>query len=282
MKVFFVSVLVLLLFSVGWSQPTSNQIIQYTGNITLDGVSTGTGTMVGHSGNVFIVTAKHVLKNSKGKALSYVYYQNGRPNEKGNKLSITLDEVAIKNHLFTSDSFDIAVLHIGYPIDGPNKNRFMFYSAVKHDIGEKGLPAFTTNKFWLDRDMDLGIPILTMGFPSELDEKDKTKVSIVSGIVSGFYPDGRLKLQLPVYGGNSGGPVIIHTSYSPSDYGNGIVIGTMNSYVAGIVTEFVPYVDSTVSKRGSGIRLSTNSGFAKAEPIDRILSLIENKILSTK
>lgn len=278
--------LVLFLFaplSVAYAQDFASGIIPYTGEIRLQGIKLGTGTILSYDGHVFIVTAKHVLAESAGKIFEYTYYESGRPEEKGNSIRIDINHDVLTDQLYFSDSFDIAVIHIGFPVIVPQgqSQQFRFYSNIVDVSGGCPLPAFLDNMLWFENHLELGIDILTMGFPSELDRKDETKVSVVKGVLSGFYPDGRLKLQLPVFGGNSGGPVIIHGSNSPSDYGTNLIIGSKRAFIAGIVTELVPLVDSSVSQRGSGFILSTNSGFAKAEPIDRVVALIKNKILKT-
>lgn len=284
MKQLFIAISLVIAPIIGFSQIVPSEIIPFTGSILLDDNLSGTGTIIEYDGYLFIVTAKHVLAKAKDKIFKYTFYDKGRPSEKGQTISMFLDQRVIDEHLYFSDSFDIAVLHVGfpYPVSVGQPKQYRFYNGIISDLKSESLPFFSTDRFWMEEDVALGIDILAMGFPSELDNLDQTKVSVVKGIVSGFYPDGRTKLQLPIFGGNSGGPIMVYSNYSPSNYGQSVIVGSPRAYMLGIVTEFVPYIDSTVSKRGSGILLSTNSGFAKAEPIDRVVSLIKNKVLKTK
>ena len=277
MKFFFLILMNCAISSLCFSQATLGHLTGYTGDLKARNNQIGSATLLDVSGHLFMVTAKHVLQGWHDKPISYTFYKTGKSNDTGNTIEILLDGSSLNQYVYFSDSSDIAVIHIGFP-SGDSTGQYELYNIARYS---SKVPAaiFHENEIWPVSQLGLGIDVYTLGLPSESERSNQTSVSLVSGITSGFYPDGTFKCQLPVYGGNSGGPVFAYSSYGPSNYNEGgIFLGGNSIYLLGIITEFVPSIDGAKSPRGNAIFLTTNSGFAKAEPIDRVMKLIKSKI----
>jgi hypothetical protein len=96
-----------------------------------------------------------------------------------------------------------------------------------------------------------------------------------AGIVAGVNPSTKtLVIDCPVYGGNSGGPVL--EMDRPDARG-------IRLRIIGVVTQFVPAVVPTLKSDGtpSGDVVVTNSGYAVAVAMDSVLELVEHFDKST-
>ena len=261
------------------AQSLGSMVTASGGEIRHNGKQIGSGTLLYHQNNIFLVTAKHVIEKQFEDKLTYRFFDTGKQNDFGSTIEINLERSDTNEFLFFSDSYDLALIHIGFslPQKGQDKEQIHLYDIAKYSNYTKPVQSFTTNRIWLYDDLVLGIDIYTLGFPSELERSNDTRISMVKGIVSGFYSDGRIKCQLPVYGGNSGGPVFVYSNSSPEEYGGkNIIIGSKSAYLIGVITDFVAYTDSAISQRGSGLVLTTNSGFSKVEPIGRVIDMIQD------
>ena len=75
-----------------------------------------------------------------------------------------------------------------------------------------------------------------------------------------------LVVDMPVYFGNSGGPVVVIDGPDPFTYRAAIV---------GVVSQFIPFEDVWISQRYKLPNYSwSNSGYAVVEPIDFVLELL--------
>lgn len=265
-----------------FSQTTLDQLTGFTGDLRSNNQQIGSATLLEVSGNLFLVSAKHVLDGWQDKPITYTFYSTGKADDGGNTINILLSQSSLNKEIYFSQEFDVAAIHLGILSDDKSDLVFHLFDFVKYDAVNQ-LPVFKAGDIWPNEDLALGIKIFTLGFPSELDRSSQIPVTLVSGITSGFYQDGTIKCQLPVYGGNSGGPVFAYSPQSPGETRRGRMnYGENSAYLLGITTSFVPYVDGTKSARGNAIILTTNSGFAKIQPISRVLDLITNHILSGK
>lgn len=119
-----------------------------------------------------------------------------------------------------------------------------------------------------------GGEIYILGYPVELlnnnsnmpVEIDYSVPLIRKGIISQRNQQtGKLIIDSGVYGGNSGGPVLIveHPSFGVDVY-----------KVAGLITQFVPYQTRISPQIGVTNSDMVNSGYGVAEPIDYALELM--------
>jgi hypothetical protein len=108
-----------------------------------------------------------------------------------------------------------------------------------------------------------GYPIsLYTGGQSEIDFKSPV---IRRGIISQInYLSGKLIIDSAVYGGNSGGPVVV-VKHVPE--------GTLYD-ICGIATQYVPVITKVDSSLGITNSALVNSGYGVVEPIDYALELI--------
>lgn len=108
----------------------------------------------------------------------------------------------------------------------------------------------------------LGFPVelLNDRFPLEVDFNYPL---VRRGVISQKNQrTGKLIIDSAVYGGNSGGPVLV---FNPS---NSLFM------VAGLVTQFIPIVTRTNSEVGVTNSIMVNSGYGVAEPIDYAFELM--------
>ena len=125
-----------------------------------------------------------------------------------------------------------------------------------------------------------GAETLILGYPTELvlrDSPDETLKNLLESTVDFSSPLMRrgvisqknqiknlLIIDSGVYGGNSGGPVLV-VSYTPT--------GPMY-LIAGIVTQFVPVKTRVEAEIGVTNSVMVYSGYTVAEPIDYALELM--------
>ena len=111
-----------------------------------------------------------------------------------------------------------------------------------------------------------------LGYPVELlnnhmrSEVDFSRALIRRGIISQRNQQtGKLIIDSGVYGGNSGGPVLI-VEHQTLD---------MTAYkIGGLITQFVPIVTRIAPDAGVTNSYLVNSGYGVAEPIDYALELM--------
>ncbi|MGB3800130.1 MAG: serine protease [Lewinella sp.] len=257
----------------------------YVGDLRVNGKQAGSATLLQYKGDLYLVTAKHVLENNYQGLINYTFYQTGKPSDAPQSITVRLKSNDKDQYIFFSESHDLAIIHIGFQGEELENGGYSFnnYSNVRMDI-DGNMSGFLENQIWPYQKLVLGLDAYTIGYPSELERSNDTKITMSKGIVSGFYPNALIKCQLPVFGGNSGGPLFIYSAYSPSEFGQGTIKigGAMQAYLAGIIVEFVPYIDGSISARGTGFQTVSNSGYAKVEPIDRVTNLIETTVISKR
>jgi hypothetical protein len=118
-----------------------------------------------------------------------------------------------------------------------------------------------------------GNDVYVYGYPvsigmESMPQFDSHQPLLRKGVVAGKYESRHtIIIDCPVYGGNSGGPVVQAWPYG---------VGGTKFKVMGIVTEFVPFDESRVNPVPAGA-LATNSGYAVVEPADRILELLNDR-----
>ncbi|MGA3285568.1 MAG: hypothetical protein ABSD57_14060, partial [Verrucomicrobiota bacterium] len=183
-----------------------------------------------------------------------------------------LDEGFVKRH----PTHDVAVIQIGiFHSVSTNSNAYQI-AVSTDDVGildGSTLDSFGASDLCRDfKDIKDGSETYIFGYPVELlknqnqPEVDFSYPLIRKGIISQRnQKTGKLIIDSGVYGGNSGGPVVIveHPSF-----------GSTAFKLGGLITQFVPVTTKIAPQIGVTNSDLVNSGYSVAEPIDYALELI--------
>jgi V8-like Glu-specific endopeptidase len=244
----------------------------------------GTGVYLFESNNLFLVTAAHCIFNvfstNKFELINsnaiISSFARGKDAKDKNIFSLNLaslnDEGLIKRHA----AHDVAVIRIAQ-VTQMDTNGAVLYT---WNIGEVQLLSkreFNLVSFKasgvceLFNDVSDGDESYILGYPRELfigqpSEIDFESPLVRKGIISQKNLNSRkLIIDSAVYGGNSGGPVLIQDQPS---------LGSVDYKIVGIVTQFVPVVTKPFPQGGITNSALVNSGYSVAEPIDYALELM--------
>ena len=237
--------------------------------------ATGSGFIYETTNKQFLITAKHVLFDiaSTNKPLPLISTNLiiiGWRDGAQVRFDYNLDAYYKQNEVRISQTRDVAVLALGTRIDG---NRFGFDTRFTKWTGgglSRSYPTAGVRK--LDA-VSVGQDVFTFGYPTSVGTEQNRQLDPLRPLARrGIVADkdtGRRQiiLDVPVYGGNSGGPVIVMDEIAPQSY---------NFTVIGIIIEFVPFEDVWESKRFKGMSHVTwsNSGYSIVEPIESALELL--------
>jgi hypothetical protein len=245
----------------------------------------GTGMYLDESNKLFFVTAAHCIfdmsstnrlqlinSNAILSSLSRTTNVNDRAIE---SLNLTLLEQ--NGHIKRHAVHDITVIQIATIV---STNSFGFLE-IQCNPGFSSLSPTVAPVPWgvkdackTFKDVPDGCDSYVLGYPVSLlfdqqSEIDFTSPLIRKGVISqknNFTK--KLIIDSAVYGGNSGGPVLI--VQQPN-------LGETDFSIVGIITQYVPAeatVDvSTSTSHGASVKV--NSGYGVAEPIDYALELMQ-------
>jgi hypothetical protein len=185
-----------------------------------------------------------------------------------------LDEGFVKRH----STHDVAVIQLG--IETPANT-----NGIKYVIWGKGVASYmnpaaklvecsaTDVRYF--KDIPDGNETYIFGYPVELlnsqvtlelNQVDFDSPLVRKGIISQRNQQtGRLIIDSGVYGGNSGGPVVIveHPTLDVTVY-----------KIGGLITQFVPVSTKMFPQAGVTNSVFVNSGYGVAEPIDYAIELM--------
>jgi len=244
--------------------------------ITLKGGEQGSGFFLNLKGGSFLVTARHVLFKEgsddllapEAEILSY-----GKDPKDKDKNIFRLDLVALKQagNIKRHAIHDVAVIRIGIPFQGTDPPTLNTVSGVviKENAasGILGVGESTVKRF---AEVLTANQIFIFGFPTSIGLKaipqiDYNKPLLRAGVVAGTNEKARtIILDCPVYGGNSGGPVL---EVEEEGFGR-------KFRIIGVVSQFVPVAETwlNMTHRYTNTNIS-NSGYAIATPMDFVLEL---------
>jgi hypothetical protein len=245
--------------------------------------SFGTGIYLSESNKLFLVTAAHCIFETHTTNRSQLINTNATASsllpqrEATDKEVITLDlkklneTGLIKRH----PSRDVVVIFIATTkaLNNSVVTLDTFAPGVKRPpLAGRGTTYFTTDVCTLFTNVFEGNETYILGYPVELFNKkfppevDFEHPVVRKGIVSQKNKLTRkLIIDSGVYGGNSGGPVLV---------ANDISIGVTEFKVIGLMTQFVPVETRIIPQAGMTNSVIVNSGYGVAEPIDFALELI--------
>jgi len=245
--------------------------------------STGTGVFLSASNKVFLVTAAHcifnVLSTNKSELLNSnavisSLYQD-KDGDGKNAFFLDLKQLSDNGLIRRHPAHDVTVIQVfsmaplgtnGPVLDLPVAGVQLAsrpWTVVTYAASEVAL-SFTN--------IPDGSETYILGYPVELlkdptaSEVDFSYPLIRRGIVSQRNRQtGKLIIDSGVYGGNSGGPVLVVRQPS---------IGEKVFYVAGIITQFVPVTTRVWPNAGITNSVLVNSGYGVAESIDYAIELM--------
>lgn len=247
----------------------------------------GTGVYLSFSNRIFLVTAAHCIFNIfstntteliNSRAIISSFNVKGDPST---KYSLLLDlnrlkqQGLIKRHA----THDLAAIWLA-----TMKHPFTNETVVNVPVdGVQGL--VPPKAFWETWPPDSlctmtnvsdGAEVYILGYPVELFQNgsklpvavDFDSPLIRKGIVSQKnQKTGKLIIDSGVYGGNSGGPVLVVDHPA---------LGVTSFKIAGLITQFVPYETRVAPEAGITNSDMVNSGYGVAEPIDYALELMRS------
>lgn len=234
----------------------------------------GTGVLVWYSetsrpkeggrGQIFLVTARHVLKN---KPSVYLRFNKGAGGP-GQPFELSLRDARGKSKWIHPDDpeIDVAAIRV--------EPRFL----EKHDVHIYRVPEWNIadSKKMSEVGISLGDNIYVLGFPSLVEGLGRKYVIVRSGIVScldeGVFDGISFLVEATVYPGNSGGPVFTR----PTVESVGETRAVTQSYLVGIILKNLQYQDVAYSRQTDRARVvfMENSGLAVVLPMDYVNSMI--------
>ena len=244
--------------------------------------SYGTGVFLDESNKVFLATAAHVIFNvnstNKLELINSVailtVFARGKDSTNKSMLLLNLKQIMDKGLLKRHSTHDVAVIQVGYDTPRDTNGNISI-------VWESGVSSLSTNLIvtWPPgessktfKDIPDGNETYILGYPVELlntsipQEVDFSYPLIRKGIISQRnQKTGKLIIDSGVYGGNSGGPVLIveHPSLDITSY-----------KLCGLITQFVPIMTRIAPQIGVTNSDLVSSGYSVAEPIDYALELM--------
>ena len=248
----------------------------------------GTGIYLLDSNKVFLITAKHVFYDFTKLGMPLIsssanFYALPKDKEEKGRDILNVDlRVAEELHILRKHrTRDIAVLYIGSVYT--NQTNFSIW--MDHQWVTKPPESLTNTSVSATRQSCLlstnafdAAEVLMMGYPVELLKSSRevdfdaplVRRGIISQINSGT---GKFIIDSGVYGGNSGGPLLVIEHPA---------LGTTFFRVAGIITQFVPAETRVFPDFGYTNSVLVFSGYSVAEPIDGALELMEEILKEVK
>lgn len=246
--------------------------------------SVGGGVFLGYSNKDFLITVAHNIFNLESTnreellgqvlVISAAISINGTTNL-GN-LILPLSRLQSEGCIKRDPTNDVAVVLLGSNHERPDKSHYVLW-----EHGVVSLALVGDFIFWgapqmcrLFDDIPDGSEAYVFGYPMELlktgqavnDDVDFLSPLIRRGIISQRNKKKhKLIIDTGVYGGNSGGPVMIVQHFE-----NG-----MSFRIGGIISRFVPVLTRTNYDAGITNSVLVYSGYGVAEPIDFALELMK-------
>lgn len=230
----------------------------------------GTGFFLRGKEFIYLVTAKHVLINGQGNLVSDSIDLTSYAKDPKDA-SVTVMSLNLKALLSTGRvkhrNNDVTVVQIGrYKHVSKDDNPINFFSEVSSASTHLNIVAAELEGLRTLDNVLIANDIIVFGYPVSIGlqshpQLDNKRPLLRKGIVAGI---NRLQNSIiidgPSYPGNSGGPVV-----QVENFGN----GARRFNVIGIISEFVPYVNS--NHPNSPLM---NSGYSVVQPADLILELL--------
>ena len=237
----------------------------------------GTGTLVGrlfqekHLGNnryhIFIVTNRHVMKDNSSLVVRFNPLHSFSAKDYDIPLIDKSGEPMWKSH--PNDEIDLAALCLDADFLRDEEIYYAYFHSDSHLM-----PLRQMNS----QGMSEGDFIYVLGFPMGIMEPLRQYVISRTGIIARLRDtlDGTNKdflIDAMIFPGNSGGPVINKPEVISIEGTSSVP----SPYLIGIVSSYLTYTDTAVSKQTGQSRVvfEENSGLAVVIPADYILETID-------
>lgn len=258
--------------SIWFSAPgITNQTFGFTNQIPR-----GSGVYLARSNTLYLVTAKHVILDITSTNLpllstNAILYSPASDQAQSRFCIFNLDLVELRNGGFIKPhpTRDILVLQLangkcnrGVSLSTPSDSLVWFNVDTQVQPASKVL---------------IGDDTLMFGYPAELMNAPSTEVDfelplVRRGTISQKNPrTGKFILDSSVFGGNSGGPLLVILGNRKSPF---IITESISYKIAGIITAFVPAATRVFADVGVTNSILAYSGYSVAEPIDGAIELI--------
>ena len=209
---------------------------------------------------IYLVTNKHVLNNLDNVLVRFNPQTGQAAKDYILPLKDSTGKLTWTGH--SDKDIDVAVISI-------NGEKLDFFQSDKDIADKQKLIAIEASE---------GDSIFVLGFPMGIVAVDRQHVFVRSGVISRIKDlfENRSKdfvVDAFVFPGNSGGPVVSRPE-------NMSIIGTKScdrANLIGIIKGYIPYSDVAISLQTGKQRVifEENTGLSKVEPVDHIISTIE-------
>lgn len=242
------------------------------------GESSGSGFLIKHGTDVYVVTAKHVLfKNNtaslianEARIICYPLIEN-RVATTPRIYRLDLEVLTSTGDLKVHATRDLVVIKIGSisVVDGNQSLNFLSsVTVIQQSAG--GLVHYDMIASRRFADVEVTNEVFVLGYPISLSTPQMRQIDydaplVRKGIVAGKNNQTQnIILDCPVYGGNSGGLVL--------------EINEQSIHLIGIVVQFIPFVEQWTNTRFPELQNTNlqNSGYSVAIPVDYIYELISD------
>jgi hypothetical protein len=241
----------------------------------------GTGMLLETSNKIYFVTAAHCIFDMSStnrsqliNSIAILSSLSRSTNENDRAVqSLNLALLEQNGHIKRHAVHDITVIELATKV-GTNTTEFQHNPGIlRLTPGVNPVPWSVEDACKTFKDVPEGCDSYVLGYPVSLmleqqSEIDFTSPLIRKGVISqknNFTK--RLIIDSAVYGGNSGGPVLIVEQPR---------FGVTQFSIVGIITQYVPVeatVDVSTSTSHSAL-IKVNSGYGVAEPIDYAIELM--------
>lgn len=243
---------------------------QHSYLIALENDGFGSGFIFQNEKGRFLITARHVIYKNNENELNSSSCQIFRFNrDEGNTyhyLSLDLTNLEKQGLIKSYKVADVCAIQI-------LKNQAPYFNKGVKSFSSKPsvvLGSINVQKF---KDTDVGKDIYIVGYPISLYMQDTSQIDMTyplmkKGILAGKNKfENTLILDCSVFGGNSGGPVII---------ANQLKDGRVEYKLIGIITQFIPFEQKWINNKIKGLVNTeiSNSGYSVATPFEICQQLI--------
>lgn len=250
----------------------------------LVGEGSGSGFLIEHEQDVYVVTAKHVLFRPNPTTNTYDLISNvarivcylrtdAGIVDTPRIYRLDLSTMSLSGDLKAHSSKDLVVVKVGsIQVKGVVSTLNLLTSISVDQESTGSLVHYDMTRSRRFGDVEVTNEVFVLGYPSSLSTSEMQQINYDSplarrGIVAGKNINNQsLILDCPVYGGNSGGLVLeINQSGAQTDI-----------HLIGVVVQFVPFVEQWRNTRFPELLNTSfqNSGYSVALPVDSIYELI--------
>lgn len=220
----------------------------------------GTGLLFHYKEMPCLVTAKHVVIDDSDELAKNTFVSINLTG--GSVAHIPLDDFEKihpdwKWQFHSKKDVDLAIVPFGVAKE-------MDIRTVGHDLFERF------------EDVLEGDEIFFLGFPLGITSEKKVAPLVRGGIVSLKSENQTILIDATVFPGNSGSPVFLKPSIV--DFKTGNIGKVTQAKFLGIISAYIPYVDTAISPQTGRRRISfeENSGLAVVHSSDQVWEICEN------